>query len=112
GGRLAADAADAAEGEGLPLLALAEGEMKAVGHVHDTESAVDAMTDYFVEAAGGQPQRAGVGGALTPEVAAEYAARLAARPEVVELVRYEIGPSVGAHTGAGTVGACFFPAQP
>jgi fatty acid-binding protein DegV len=29
---------------------------------------------------------------------------------VAELVRYEIGPSVGAHTGAGTVGACFFPA--
>jgi fatty acid-binding protein DegV len=31
---------------------------------------------------------------------------------VVELVRYEIGPSVGAHTGAGTVGACFFPVAP
>jgi fatty acid-binding protein DegV len=28
------------------------------------------------------------------------------------LVRYEIGPSVGAHTGAGTVGACFFPVAP
>lgn len=25
-----------------------------------------------------------------------------------QLVHYEIGPSVGAHTGAGTVGACFF----
>jgi fatty acid kinase fatty acid binding subunit len=109
GGRLAADAA---EGEGLPVLALAGGQMNAVGRVHDVESAVDAMTDYFVEAAAAQPQRAGVGDALTPELAAEYAARLAARPEVVELVRYEIGPSVGAHTGPGTVGACFFPVQP
>jgi fatty acid-binding protein DegV len=108
GGRLAADAA---EGEGLPVLALAGGQMNAVGRVHDVESAVDAMTDYFVEAAAGQPQRAGVGDALTPELAAEYAARLTARPEVVELVRYEIGPSVGAHTGPGTVGACFFPVQ-
>jgi DegV family protein with EDD domain len=108
GGRLAADAT---EGEGLPVLALAGGQMSAVGHVHDVESAVDAMTDYFVEAASGEPQRAGVGHALTPELAAEYAARLAARPEVVELVRYEIGPSVGAHTGAGTVGACFFPVR-
>lgn len=109
GGRLAADAA---EGEGLPVLALAGGQMNAVGHVHDVDSAVDAMTDYFVETAGGRPQRAGVGDALAPELADEYAARLAERPEIVQLVRYEIGPSVGAHTGAGTVGACFFPARP
>jgi DegV family protein with EDD domain len=106
GGRLAADAA---EGEGLPVLALAEGQMQSVGRVHDVESAVEAMTDYLVETAAGAPQRVGVGDALTPELAAEYAARLADRPEVAELVRYEIGPSVGAHTGVGTVGACFFP---
>jgi len=58
------------------------------------------------------PQRVGVGDALKPELADEYAGRLAARPEVAELVRYEIGPSVGAHTGPGTVGACFFPVAP
>jgi DegV family protein with EDD domain len=109
GGRLAAEAAD---GEGLPVLALADGQMQSVGRVHDVESAVDAMTDYLVEVAGGVPQRVGVGDALTPELAEEYAARLAGRPEVAELVRYEIGPSVGAHTGAGTVGACFFPLAP
>jgi DegV family protein with EDD domain len=109
GGRLAADAT---VGEGLPVLALTEGRMQAVGRVHDVESAVDAMTDYLVEAAQGAPQRVGVGDALAPELAGDYAARLAARPEVAELVRYEIGPSVGAHTGAGTVGACFFPVAP
>jgi fatty acid-binding protein DegV len=70
------------------------------------------MTVYVIDGAGGAPQRVGVGDALTPELAGEYAARLADRPEVVELVRYEIGPSVGAHTGAGTVGACFFPVAP
>jgi DegV family protein with EDD domain len=106
GGRLAPEAT---AGEGLPVLALAEGQMQAVGRVHDVESAIDAMTDYLVAAAHGAPQRVGVGDALTPDLAGEYAARLAARPEVAELVRYEIGPSVGAHTGAGTVGACFFP---
>jgi DegV family protein with EDD domain len=106
GGRLAAGAV---EGRGLPVLALAEGRMQALGHVHDAESAVDAMTEYLVEQAGGVPQRVGVGDALTPDLAAEYAARLSGKPEVAELVRYEIGPSVGAHTGAGTVGACFFP---
>ena len=40
GGRLAPDAAT---GEGLPVLALAEGRMKVVGRVHDVESAVDAV---------------------------------------------------------------------
>ena len=109
GGRLAPEAT---AGEGLPVLALAEGQMQAVGRVHDVESAVEAMTDYFVEVAAGTPQRVGVGDALTPDLAGEYAARLADRPEVAELVRYEIGPSVGAHTGAGTVGACFFPTTP
>jgi DegV family protein with EDD domain len=109
GGRLAADAA---EGEGLPVLALAEGQMQAVAQVHDVEAAVEAMTDYLIETAAGTPQRVGVGDAVIPHVAEEYAARLAARPEVAELVRYEIGPSVGAHTGAGTVGACFFPVAP
>jgi DegV family protein with EDD domain len=109
GGRLAADVT---EGEGVPVLALADGQIKAIGHAQDAESAVDAMTDYLVEVAGGAPQRVGVGDALTPELAAEYAARLADRPEVAELVRYEVGPSVGAHTGPGTVGACFFPVRP
>jgi DegV family protein with EDD domain len=109
GGRLAADAT---EGEGVPVLALAGGQMNAVGHVHDAESAIEAMADYFAEAAAGHPQRVGVGDALAPDLAAAYADRLAGRPEVAELVRYEIGPSVGAHTGPGTVGACFFPARP
>jgi DegV family protein with EDD domain len=108
GGRLAADAAD---GDGLPVLALANGQMQSVGQVYDVDAAVDAMTDYLVEAAAGAPQRVGIGDALTPELAEAYADRLADRPEVAELVRYEIGPSVGAHTGAGTVGACFFPAR-
>jgi DegV family protein with EDD domain len=109
GGRLAADVA---AGEGVPVLALADGRMEAVCRVHDVESAVEAMTAYVVDGAHGAPQRVGVGDAVTPEVAVEYAARLAERPEVAELVRYEIGPSVGAHTGAGTVGACFFPVAP
>jgi DegV family protein with EDD domain len=109
GGRLAAGAT---EGEGLPVLALASGQIQRVGRAHDVESAVDAMTDFFVETSAGVPQRVGVGDALAPDLATEYAARLADRPDVVELVRYEIGPSVGVHTGAGTVGACFFPVAP
>ena len=105
GGRLAAGVDDA---DGVPVLALANGRMEVVAHVHDTDRAVDAMTAYVAEQAHGAALRVGVGDALTPELAAAYATALRARPEVDELVHYEIGPSVGAHTGAGTVGACFF----
>jgi fatty acid-binding protein DegV len=37
--------------------------------------------------------------------------RLRAAPEIREVVRYVIGPSVGAHTGPGTVGAMFAPCR-
>ena len=33
-------------------------------------------------------------------------------PEVGELIRYRVGPSVGAHTGPGTAGAMFYPRNP
>jgi DegV family protein with EDD domain len=105
GGRLAEDAV---EGGGLPVLALAGGQMKPVAQVHDADAAVEAMTDYFRATAAGRPQRVGVGDAVAPELARAYEDRLRELPEVAELVRYEIGPSVGAHTGPGTVGACFF----
>ena len=107
GGRLSAAVDDAA---GLPVLALTGGEIRAVAQVHDVEAAMIAMTEYVRATAAGRRQRVGIGDAVAPELAAELEGALRALPEVAELVRYEIGPSVGAHTGPGTVGACFFPA--
>lgn len=107
GGRLAAGT-DA--GDGLAVLALAGGQMQSVAQVHDAEAAIDAMAGYLRTSAAGRPQRVGVGDAVAGDIADELEARLRPMAEVAELVRYEIGPSVGAHTGAGTVGACFFPA--
>jgi len=106
GGRLAADVDDSA---GLPVLALTGGEIRSVAHVHDVEAAIAAMTEYVRATAAGRPQRLGVGDAVAPDLADELEAALHPLPQVAELVRYEIGPSVGAHTGPGTVGACFFP---
>jgi fatty acid-binding protein DegV len=37
-------------------------------------------------------------------------ALLGGAPEVRELIRYRVGPSVGAHTGPGAAGAMFYPA--
>ncbi len=112
GGRLAPDAEDPSPDDepGVPVLALADGQIKAVGRAHDAESALDAMAEYVRAAADGRLHRVGVGHAVADDLADELEARLDPLDEVAELVRYEIGPSVGAHTGPGTVGACFFPA--
>ena len=104
-GRLSAAVTD---GDGIPVLALADGQMNAVGRAATIEDAVQAMTEYVVSEACGRELRVGVGDALSPELAHALADALLERLELVDLVRYEVGPSVGAHTGVGTVGACFF----
>ena len=100
------------ETDGVPVLALVQGQMNAVGRAATIEDAVQAMTDYVVGEAAGRRLRVGVGDALMPDLAAAFAESLRSRSETAELVHYDIGPSVGAHTGAGTVGACFYPEDP
>jgi DegV family protein with EDD domain len=107
GGRLASGAED---GGGVPVLALRDGTMDVLGRAADVEAAVDAMVAEFERASAGQSMRVGVGDASAPEVARELAGRLAAQPGTAELIRYEVGPSVAAHSGLGTAGAVYFPA--
>ncbi|MEX0664488.1 MAG: DegV family protein [Acidimicrobiia bacterium] len=103
-GRMPEDA-----GEGLPVVALRSGIVDVVDRVADAGEAVDAMVAYVRARADGRPQRVGVGHAVAGQVADELASRLAAEVDVVEVIRYELGPSVGAHTGPGTAGCVFFP---
>ncbi len=105
GGRLAADAEI---GDGAPVLALEAGQMRPIARVHDDEAAVETMATYIEQIAGDRAQRIGVGDAITDDLALALIARLERGGCVGELVRYAIGPSVGAHTGPGTVGAVFF----
>ena len=108
GGRLASGSED---GGGVPVLALRGGTMDVLERAADIEAAVDAMVAEFERASAGQPMRVGVGDASAPDIAGELARRLAARPGTAELVRYEVGPSVAAHSGLGTAGAVYFPAS-
>ncbi|MFN2608145.1 MAG: DegV family protein [Acidimicrobiales bacterium] len=105
GGRLAPGATAAA----VPVLSLAGGAMEVVAQVGGTGEAADVMA-AAVSAAGG-PLRVGVGTAdpASEPLGRALADRLAAAPGVVDLVRYRVGPSVGAHTGPGTVGAVWYP---
>lgn len=108
GGRLAGDVAQQGSAA-IPVLTLSAGVMSQVARCADVDAAALAMA-AFVRAAGSS-LRVGVGlsdeGTLPLVTALEDL--LGAAPEVAELVRYRIGPSVGAHTGPGTVGAMFAP---
>ena len=93
----------------IPVLTLAGGVMREVERCDDLDQAAEVMTSFV--RAGGSSLRVGVGiadaGTLPLVTAVED--RLRDAPEVAELVRYVIGPSVGAHTGPGTVGTMFAP---
>ena len=109
GGRLAGDLD--ASSTTIPVLTLVGGVMREVDRCASLDEAAGAMAAFV--RAGGSSLRVGVGvsdpGTLPLVIALEEALRVA--PEVSEVVRYVIGPSVGAHTGPGTVGAMFAPRQ-
>jgi DegV family protein with EDD domain len=109
GGRMGAAVAPN-ETAAIPVLTLVGASMQEVERVADLDRAADAMAE--VVRAAGSPQRVGVGWSDegTQPLVIALEARLRDAPEVRELVRYRIGPSVGAHTGPGTVGAMFAPA--
>ncbi|MEN3315072.1 MAG: hypothetical protein V7605_1306 [Acidimicrobiaceae bacterium] len=112
GGRLATDAPDTVLKFGagaVPVLTLVGGAMEVVGQVADIDYAADLMAVHVRTA--GSSLRVGVGVAdpATEPLGRALEDRLAAADEVVDVVRYRVGPSVGAHTGPGTVGAMWYP---
>ncbi len=113
GGRLATAPLDAVLKLGadvVPVLTLVGGAMEIVGQVANVEFAADVMADQVRTA--GSSLRVGVGLAdpATAPLAQALEDRLRAAPGVLDTVRYRVGPSVGAHTGPGTVGAVWYPA--
>lgn len=111
GGRVVVD--DAAAAGGIPVLSLEGGDLKVIASVCDVDAATAAMASYCTRAELGDRLRVAVGvadaGAEPLWTALEQ--RVGAHPSVVEVMRYRIGPSVGVHTGPGTVGAFFWPVR-
>ena len=111
GGRLSAEADRALEADAIPVLRLVEGTFRPVAQVRTVEEAADAMAAAV--RSGGARLRVGISiadaGASPLWQALED--RLAGVAEIAEMVRYRVGPSVGVHTGPGTAGAMWYPAQ-
>ena len=115
GGRLAPGAGAAPVGDAgaaaVPILTMAGGRIQVVGQANDLPAAAQVMAENVLTAVHRSPLRVGLGVAdasATPLWRA-LEDRLAGASGVKEVVRYRIGPSVGAHTGPGTAGAFFYP---
>ena len=82
-----------------------------VGSARDAEALCDLIVAPFT--ADGRPVRTGVGLAddSTTVLTEMIEARLRADDLVTEVVRYRVGPSIAAHTGPGTAGGFWWPAD-
>lgn len=109
GGRLGEGAAGAGD-DAIPVVRLVGGTYQPVARAATVDEAADAMAEAVLS--GGSRLRVGisVADAAGAPVRAALERRLEAAPQVLELVRYRVGPSVGAHTGPGTAGAMWYPA--
>ena len=107
GGRLKAGTA---EEDGTSVLSLVDGRVQPIGRATSLDDACDQMAAHVL----GLGQGLRVGLSIADKGAAPIwealEARLVGQPEVREVVRYRVGPSVGAHSGPGTAGAVAYPA--
>jgi len=91
------------------LLTLGPGGLAEHGTASGLADALDRMAEHLRTLAGATSLRVGVGDADRPGAGDHLASLVEGAPGVAEITRYEIGPSVGAHSGAGTVGAVWAP---
>lgn len=107
GGRLKAGTPD---GDATPVLSLVDGRVQPLGQATSVDDACDQMAAYIL----GLGENLRIGLSIADKGAAPMwealEARLQGCPQVRELVRYRVGPSVGAHSGPGTAGAVAYPA--
>ncbi|HVE47235.1 MAG TPA: DegV family protein [Acidimicrobiales bacterium] len=110
GGRLGEAAAQELADAAIPVVRLIGGSYQPIAQVVTLEEAADVMAAAVLT--GGTGLRVGISVADAAALPLREAleACLTGAPEVAELVRYRVGPSVGAHTGPGTAGAMWYPA--
>jgi len=102
----------AAAADSVPVLGVRDGALEVLAWVRDSSDAIDVMVAEV--AAFGSGLRVGVGMAdrVMAEVADGLEEALRHHDAVDEVVRYRIGPSVGAHVGPRTVGCFMLPRAP
>jgi len=108
GGRMGAAAREALEDDAVPVLRLLDGSYQPVAQVQSVDEAADVMAATVL--GGGDRLRVGisVADAAGAPVREALERRLAGAPQILDMARYRVGPSVGVHTGPGTAGAMWY----
>ena len=91
------------------VLELRSGELAVHAEAPDLEAAIESMAERARHVATTRQIRVGVGHAMRPALATELVRQLDGCEGIAEILIYEVGPSVGAHTGPGTVGVVYAP---
>ncbi len=96
-------------GEGLPLLSLHDGGVAVVERSATALDALNAMAAYTLR--WGDRLRVAIGhsDAATAPLADALEEALDEAAGVLDVARYRIGPSIGVHTGPGTISCFMFP---
>ncbi|GAC1602181.1 MAG: DegV family protein [Acidimicrobiales bacterium] len=108
GGRLDLSVAGP-EGKGIPVLSLVGAAMTPIAYARTTDEAAQAMAAHIRSSGDGLRVGISIADAAAAPMWQALEEVLSAAPEVVDMVRYRIGPSVGAHTGPGAAGAVWYP---
>jgi DegV family protein with EDD domain len=96
--------------EGIPIMKMHGGGLEVVDHAMTVIDAIHMMTETATGWAGRVNVAVGLADRSGERFTQSLAAAIGESPNVVEVVRYRIGPSVGAYAGLGTVGCFMFPA--
>ncbi|MFK8024068.1 MAG: DegV family protein [Ilumatobacter sp.] len=111
-GRASGVGVEGAASEGIPVLAMAGGDLCVLDTVFDVGAAVRVMVEDALAwpTSGDSGRRIAVGSSddSSRAVSRALTAALDGHLDVAEVVQYRIGPSIGAHTGPGTAGLFVF----
>ena len=99
------------EGPGIPVLSLVAGHIEVMSHATTMLDGIGKMAS--IAAKWGPRLKVGVGLAdrSSEPLTEALEVALSRTGSVVEMVRYRIGPSIGAYTGIGAVGCFMCPAD-
>jgi DegV family protein with EDD domain len=110
GGRAAQGLVAERMAEGIPVLTLRDGQIQAIARAATVDEAVAAMGRHAVGWGDKLRVAVGIADRAAHPLAKALEEHVCHSGNVVEVIQYRVGPSVGAHTGPGTAGCFMFPA--
>lgn len=111
GPRVNLDHPDSDADGGIPILTMDGGQITVMSRVATMTAAVDSMAAMAIGWGPRVKVAVGLAHHSAQPLTDALAAAVDAAPNVVDVVRYRVGPSIGAYTGPGVVGCFMFPAD-